>query len=147
MNTDTDLRNRVLHTDEQLRDIIELLLQEANQRRMWLLFLDDRGCLGEPIMPMADYPHDPLEIVHIDDLGEVAESHVLMHRIGMLRELTGNAQVVLAWERRGGRDVRDGERVWARAMAQQAAEQRVPLRAQFVLHSDGVRQLHPDDYL
>ena len=147
MNTDTDPRSRVLHTDDQLRDMIELLLQKANQRQLWMLFIDPRGCLGEPIMPMAGYPEDPLATVRVEDLGEVAESHVLMHRIGAILEMTGNAAVVLAWERPGTSEVREVERAWVRAMAEQAADLGVPLRAQFLLHGDGVRQIHPDDYL
>ncbi|SJN40287.1 hypothetical protein FM104_10910 [Microbacterium esteraromaticum] len=147
MNTESDLHNRVLHTDDQLRDMLELLLQKANQRQMWLLFMDEHGRLGEPIMPMADYPADPRAIVPIEDLRDVEEAYVLMHRIGMLIELTGNAQAVLAWERVGGSGVRDEERAWARAMVEHAVSIGVPLRTQFVVHDAGVRQLHADDYL
>ena len=147
MNHDTSLRDRILHTDDQLRDMIELLLREPNQRQFWLLFIDERGCLGDPLMPMAGYPQDPLETVRVDDLGEVSQSHLLMHRIGELRMMTGNAQVVLVWEQPGVEAVRDAERAWARAMAEQAAALDVPLRAQFTLYERGVRQLHPDDYL
>jgi len=147
MNQDTSLRDRILHTDDQLRDMIELLLREPNQRQFWLLFIDERGCLGDPLMPMAGYPHDPLETVRVDDLGEVSQSHLLMHRIGELRAMTGNAQVVLVWEQPGVDAVRDAERAWTRAMAEQAADLDVPLRAQFTLYERGVRQLHPDDYL
>ncbi len=147
MNTEESLRDRILHTDDQLRDLIELLLREPNQRQFWLLFIDERGCLGDPLMPMAGYPHDPLETVHVDDLGEVTQAHLLMHRIGELRAMTGNAQVVLVWEQPGVDAVRDAERAWARAMAEQATELDIPLRAQFTLYERGVRQLHPDDYL
>lgn len=147
MNTHTDPRTRVLHTDDQLRDMIDLLLQKANIRQMWLMFIDQNGCLGDPIMPMADYPRDPFEIVSADDLGEVAHAHLLMRRAEEIREAVGNAQIVFVWERRGGEKLRDDELTWARAMAEQAADQGVPLRAQFVLHSGGARQLHADDYL
>jgi len=147
MNDDTSLRDRILHTDDQLRDLIELLLQHPNQRQFWLLFIDERGCLGDPLMPMAGYPHDPLETVRVDDLGEVTHSRLLMHRIGMAREMTGNAQVVLVWERPGVETVQDADRSWARAMAAQATELDVPLRAQFTLYERGVRQLHADDYV
>ncbi|WP_307370889.1 hypothetical protein [Microbacterium sp. W4I4] len=147
MNDDTSLRDRILHTDDQLRDLIDLLLQHPNQRQFWLLFIDERGCLGDPLMPMAGYPNDPLETVRVDDLGEVTHSRLLMHRIGMAREMTGNAQVVLVWEQPGVETVQDADRSWARAMAAQAAELDVPLRAQFTLYERGVRQLHADDYV
>ncbi|MDT0158148.1 hypothetical protein Q9R19_10980 [Microbacterium sp. ARD32] len=147
MNTEESLRDRVLHTDDQLRDLIQLLLQRANQRQLWLLFIDERGCLGDPLMPMADYPSDPLATVRVDDLGEVTESHLLIHRMGSLLKMTGNTGIVLVWEHPGRDAVRKADRAWARAMAEQAADLGIPLRAQFTLYGRGVRQLHPDDYL
>lgn len=148
MNPET-LRDHVLTDDDDLRDAVELLLQRANQRQFWLLFIDGRGRLGEPVMPMADYPQDPLEVVPIEDLGDVAQAHVLAHRIGMLRELTGNAAVVLVWERvadaRVGGDA-DEVRIWARSMRRETSSLGIPLRAQFLLHTGGVRQLHADDW-
>lgn len=145
--TNTDLKNRVLDHDDDLRDALEVLLQEAIRRQMWLLFIDDRGCLGPPLMPMADYPGDPDEIVDVDDLGEVAQSVLLMSRIGMLLESTGHARIVLAWEHPGPDAIGAEERAWARAMASAAAELGIALRAQFIVHDEGVRQLHLDDYL
>ena len=140
-------KDRPLRGDNDLRDVIELLLQRANQRQMWLLFIDDRGCLGEPVMPMADYPDDPDELTHVDDLGMVSHAHVLMHRAALFCEVTGNAALIVVWERPGSRSLRPEDRLWARAMHRQAATLGAPLRAQFVLHDHGVRQLHPDDYL
>ena len=141
------LRDHVLEDDDDLRDALEVLLQRANQRQFWLLFIDGRGRIGEPLMPMADYPEDPLEAVTTDDLGEVTHAHLLSQRIGMLRELTGNAAVVLVWERLGSEVVDDDIRAWARAMKREAARLGTPLRAQFLLHTHGVRQLHADDWL
>lgn len=149
MNPDT-LRDHVLESDDDLRNVLELLLQRANQRQLWLLFVDGRGRIGDPLMPMADYPEDPLEVVTTEDLGDVTQAHLLSQRIGMLRELTGNAAVVLVWERVGGEVVAgddDGVRQWARAMRRQASSLGIPLRAQFLLHERGVRQLHADDWV
>ncbi|WP_417555108.1 hypothetical protein [Microbacterium sp.] len=78
MNNEESLRDRILHTDDQLRDMIHLVLQRATQRQVWLLFIDERGCLADPLLPMAGYPEDPLDTVRIEDLGEVAHSHLLM---------------------------------------------------------------------
>ncbi|GAA4480710.1 hypothetical protein [Microbacterium panaciterrae] len=141
------LRDHVLDGDDDLRDALELLLQRANQRQLWLLFIDGRGRIGEPLMPMADYPEDPHEVVTTEDLGEVSHSQLLSQRIGMLRTLTDNAAVVLVWERVGGEAVDDDVRIWARAMKRQAGLLEIPLRGQFLLHTHGVRQLHADDWL
>lgn len=146
-DTSNALKSRVLDRDDDLRDVLEVLLQRANRRQMWLMFMDPRGCLGDPLMPIADYPEDPDDVVEIDDLGSVTEAHVLMHRAETLRELTGNTSLVLAWERSGTSAVFPADRAWAQAMASAAQKLDVPLRAQFIVHSRGVRQLHPDDYL
>lgn len=140
-------KDRPLRNDDELRELIELLLQRANQRQLWLMFIDDRGCLGEPIMPMADYPDDPEQLTHVDDLGTVSHAQVLMHRAGLFCEVTENVALILVWERPGSRSVRTEDRLWARAMHRQAAALGAPLRAQFLLHDHGVRQLRPDDYL
>ncbi|KJL26672.1 hypothetical protein RL72_00891 [Microbacterium azadirachtae] len=147
MNPET-LRDHALTEDDDLRDAVELLLHRAGQRRLWLLFLDGRGRLGDPLMPMADYPSDPLDPVSIEDVDDVTQAQVLAHRIEMLRELTGNAAVVLVWERVGDETVGgegDEVRLWARAMRRQASSLGLPLRAQLLLHEDGARLLRAVD--
>ncbi|MFK4762844.1 hypothetical protein ACI3KS_18100 [Microbacterium sp. ZW T5_45] len=139
------LKDRPLKTTEELRTLIETLLDRASGRRLWLLFIDDRGCLGDPLIPMDDYPPDPTERTRTDDLGEIDHGSLLMHRIGMLREVTGNEAVVLVWERLGSSAVGADDRLWARAMLDAATELDVPLRAQFVLHGTGVRELQLSD--
>lgn len=146
-DTSNALRDRVLDRDDDLRDVLQLLLQTASRRQMWIMFIDGRGCLGSPLIPIDDYPDDPNDVVEVDDLGAVTEAHVFMHRAGVLCEMSGNAQVVLAWERVGGSAVSTQDQGWARAMADAAGALGIPLRAQFIVHVRGVRQLHPDDYL
>lgn len=146
-DTRNTLKDRVLDRDDDLRDILQLLLQSASRRQMWMMFMDERGCLGEPLIPIDDYPDDPNHVVEVDDLGAVTEARVFMHRAGTLCEMTGNASVVLGWERIGGSAVSQEDRSWARAMAAAAGALGIPLRAQFIVHARGVRQLHPDEYL
>lgn len=146
-DTRSPLRDRVLDRDDDLRDVLQLLLQTANRRQMWIMFMDERGCLGAPLIPIDDYPDDPNDVVEVDDLGVATEARIFMHRAGVLCEMSGNAQVVLAWERMGGSAVSTEDQSWARAMADAAGVLGVPLRAQFIVHVRGVRHLHPDDYL
>jgi hypothetical protein len=146
-DTSTTLKDLILDRDDDLRDLLHVLLRRANLRQMWLLFIDEHGRLGDPLMPMDDYPEDPHEDVEVDDLGRVDQAHLLMHRSGMLLEATGNASVVLVWERVGPSTLDDDDRAWAGAMADAAASLGVPLRAQFLLHNRGIRQLHADDWI
>ncbi|QDZ13589.1 hypothetical protein [Humibacter ginsenosidimutans] len=143
----TDLRERTCERDDDLRDVLRFLLKRANMRQMWLIFLDDENRIGDPLMPMDGYPDDPEELVTTDDLGELTHGRLLMHRAGMLRELTGNAAIVLVWERTGRDAVDEETRHWAGAMAEAAHDLGVPLRAQFLLHDSGIRQLQVDDYV
>src|SRR5690606_40911527 len=59
---------------------LEVLLERANIRQMWLVFIDQSGCLGGPLMPMNDYPVDPAEFVEADDLGVVTHAPLLIDR-------------------------------------------------------------------
>lgn len=148
MTTETSsLRERVLTNDSDLQHALRMLLDQAIRRQMWLMFIDEQGRLGDPIMPMADYPHDPHERAQIEDLGDVTTSYALMERARTIMEMTGNVSIVLVWERVGGPDVTPADRAWASAMAENARALQVPIRSQLILHDDGVRALYPDDYV
>ena len=124
------LRERVLECDDDLA-----------------VFLDDRQRLGDPIMPMDDYPENPDGIVSTDDLGDLPHAGLLVHRAEMIRGVSNNAAIVFVWERLGPRSIDKETAAWARSMAQAARELGAPLRAQFLLHDGGIRQLYPDDYI
>ena len=54
-----DLREATFATDDELREGLRMLLQRANLRQMWLIFLDDGQRIGDPLMPMDDTPTTP----------------------------------------------------------------------------------------
>ncbi|MFT3797078.1 hypothetical protein [Microbacterium sp.] len=137
--------DRVLATDDDLADLLSRLLGSAHLRQCWLIMLgpDDRST--GPLMPMSDYPRDPDELARSGDLGTLPVARLLTHRFGQFAELCGATQIVLVWERRGSRTFRDEDRRWAGAISRHCRELGVPLRAQFVLHSRGLRVIAPDD--
>lgn len=139
-------RDRVLATDADLQEVIELLLQTANQRQVWLFMLDEQQRLAGPLMPMDGYPETPDELVGTDDLGLVSFPRVFVERAGVICEAVGGSAIVLVWERRGPEKFTADDRAWARALAHEAGEHGPRLRAQFVLHNTGLRQITPDDY-
>ena len=149
MNPRTEVppKERVLHADADLIDLLTMLLRNASRRQMWLLFIDEKGRLGDPLIPMDDYPEGPDELTTVDDLGEVTNAHLYMHRMRLFLEAIGHCAIVLVWERVGGRQPTAADRQWAAAMAHQARVFGVPVRAQFVLHDKGLRQLYADDYV
>ncbi|QIM18256.1 hypothetical protein G7066_05585 [Leucobacter coleopterorum] len=139
-------RKRVLTTDEELHQTLEFLLQGANQRQVWLIMLGEDKCVAGPLMPMADYPIDPGELIEADDLGSVTFSRALLVRSSTICGMAGGRELVFVWERPGSRDLTPSDIAWARAVEQDVAVGGAPLvRAQFVLHDRGLRQLRPDD--
>ncbi|WP_024355303.1 hypothetical protein [Leucobacter chironomi] len=139
-------RHRVFATDAELHELVELLLARASRRQLWLFAFDDRQRQLGPLMPMEDLPESPDELVETEDLGLVSIPHVLADRAAMVCEVLDAASIALVWERRGSERFDAQDRAWARALAHETAQQGLRLRAQFVLHDEGVRQLTPDDY-
>lgn len=139
------LRDSAL-TDPRLQELLELMLSGAIRRQVWLMFLDEDDRLSELVLPMADYPDDPDEPEIAEDLGPATAAGLLATRIPAIAEMIGCTQTVLVWEREGGEEFTEAERRWARAMADALRGGDVRLRAQFLLHDDGIRVLAPDDY-
>lgn len=132
--------------DAQLLGILNDLLEGATRRQLWLLFLEERDRLSDLVMPMADYPEDPRGTSVTADLGAVTNAHLLMQRMRMILEATGYLSIVLVWERVGDATMTDADRQWAEEMAREAQELGVSVRAQLILHDEGVRQLGLDDH-
>lgn len=146
--------DRALVTDADLQDQLGLLLERATHRQLWLLLLDHERRLAEPLMPMDDHPASPHELCDVSDLGLVPFAQVLVHRARIVCGLVGAREFVFVWERCGSERFTADDCEWARAIAGEAGARGAlsddaavaPLRAQFVLHDTGIRQLTPDDY-
>lgn len=72
---------------------------------------------------------------------------MLALRLDEILDAVDATKVVLVWERLGAREFGREELCWAGSMADACRVAGVRLRAQFVLHDGGVRQLAPDDYV
>lgn len=138
---------RVLSTDRDLQEVLRLLLREANQRQFWLIFLDRAKRIVGPLMPMDDYPISPDSPSEIEGRVDDPMIDVLRDRIGEIVQLVGAASLVLVWERRGPAKFSNADLSWARAFSAATADGGPPIRAQFVLHSSGIRQIAVDDLI
>lgn len=148
--TTTDINPYVhepLRTDDQLRLVLEDLLETANLPQLWFIFLDDEARLTGPFMPGDGFPDDPLELVDTEDLGTVTAAQLLGARVCMITEVVGAASAVLVWERPGRDALSPETRAWVREMAHACRDADVSLRAQFLLHDRGLRMLVPDDFV
>jgi len=147
-NTEPDLHlERPLTTDDQLRLTLEDALEEAIMPQLWFIFLDDESRLTGPLMPGDGYPADPSDLVETDDLGIVSAAHLLSARLQLIADLVGAASVALVWERPGPDALPHDTRTWVRAMADASRDSGLRLRAQLLLHDDGLRMLVPDDFV
>ncbi|MEJ6488978.1 hypothetical protein PQI23_04495 [Leucobacter sp. USCH14] len=142
-------RYRRLDTDDVLADQLGRLFGHAELRQVWLLFLDQQLRLSDPIMPMDDHPLEPDEMFDTEDLGRVPFVRVMVERARMACDLVGAQEFMFMWERRGSAALDPADLRWARGLAEVSgagggvdagAGVRVPpLRAQLLLHDDGVR--------
>lgn len=135
--------NPALSTDAALHDYLDYLLDSAIQRQLWVIALDDDCRQVGPFMPGSDLPEDPDEPVVTDDLGLTTSAHVLSQRMPVFAEAAGGTQVVLVWERPGSARLSKAESRWARRMANGCRGLDVRLRAQFLLHDDGLSRIPP----
>lgn len=138
---------RVLATDHDLQEVLRLLLREANQRQFWLIFLDGTRRIVGPLMPMDDYPISPDGPSEVEGRADDPVIDVLWDRIGEIAKMVGAASLVLVWERRGPAKFSNADLSWARAFSAATAGGGPPIRAQFVLHSDGIRPIAVDDLI
>lgn len=141
-------RDRPLKTDGELHRALQFLLQAADQRQVWLVMLGEDNRLAGPLIPMSDHPIDPEELVDSDDLGRVSFAHALLARSSTICAMANGRELVYVWERPGSHELTGGDIAWARAAAREArGDGTAKIRAQFVLHDGGLRQLRPDDLI
>ncbi|GAA1763519.1 hypothetical protein [Agromyces humatus] len=129
-------------TDDDVLERVAVLLEGAIRRQLWTLYLDEHDVQLPLIIPTAGYPHRPDE-----PTPEGTAAELLANRIAEIVHTAGAAAVVIAWERPGSPESTSADRGWARAFADACRERGVAVRAQLIVHDDGVRWFAPDDYL
>lgn len=132
--------DRILSNDAELKDLLGLLFQGATCRQLWMVFIGEDGRVAGPLLPMSDHPRTPEELCDTLDLGTVPFAEVLIDRAASVCEMIGDVSVVFVRERPGPPGPSALDLRWARALAREADRAGVPIRAQFVLHSEGIRQ-------
>jgi hypothetical protein len=137
----------VVADDEMLQRRLERMLSPAIRQQLWITFLDDDDRETGVIMPCEDYPVWPDDPCPTSDIGVLPSATVLAHRFAHVMREYGFGSLVAVWERRGSDEVRPPERRWASMFAAAMRERGATVRAQFLLHDRGMRQLAPDDLL
>ncbi|MCZ4501178.1 MAG: hypothetical protein JWQ74_3735 [Marmoricola sp.] len=128
---------RPLVTDDDIEERVAAIVGRAQQREIWLLFLDGDGMQLPVLAPFGEPPIVP------DKSDLPAWSGV----IGEIVEATGARSVIAVIERYGSQFLTHPDRLWARLVANACGEAVVPLRAIVVSHRRGVCVIPPDDYV
>ncbi|WP_144759649.1 hypothetical protein [Curtobacterium sp. 9128] len=135
---DTDVLDRLerttVRTDDDVVDLVVALLERPLRRQCWVLFLAADAVPIRLVVPIADLPYQPDD--HVEDFAALVADVV---------QQVDAAEVVLAWERPGSRDVYPVDWEWVDAMACALDEHHVRLRGQVVLHDAGAALVELDD--
>ncbi len=130
-------------TDHDIEERVAGLLQRAIRRQWWTLYLDDDDLQRPVVMPMPGYPAHPHE--PCGDEGTAAE--VLANRLASVVAAIGAAKVIFVWERPGDDEFTAGDRAWAGALSAACRDAGVAVRAQLILHDNGVRWIAAEEYV
>ncbi|MGJ0204528.1 hypothetical protein [Leucobacter sp. gxy201] len=133
-----------LETDAELQRTLLQLLTGACRRQVWTFLLDESHRIVDPVMPFDELPDDPQELWDVEDLGTVPFIEVFRDRLAMIAELAGASRVVLVWERLGSERFSAEDLEWAGELAASWPSNGPQIRAQFLLHDTGLRQLVAD---
>jgi len=125
-----------LTTDALIEQRVDSLIGRAQNRQIWLLFLDQNHVQSPLVLPVSDVPVAPAP----DDLDNWC---------GLIRgttEAVDAGQVIVVIERYASERLTDADRGWALMMSDGCRVAGVTLRAVALSHRRGVRLLAADDY-
>jgi hypothetical protein len=125
-----------LTTDALIEQRVDSLIGRAQNRQIWLLFLDQNHVQSPLVLPISDVPVSPSP----DDLDNWCEL------IRGTTEAVDAADVVVVLERYASERLTDADKGWARLVRDGCRVAGVTLRAVALSHRRGVRLLAADDY-
>ncbi|UFS58512.1 hypothetical protein [Subtercola endophyticus] len=133
LTTTEDPLSEPLTTDRLLEKRVLSCMGPACRSQVWLLLLDSDERQLPVAIPCDDLRPEPTEL-EVDNLAAFAA--------GMLFD-RGGSQLVTVWERQGRGSPTPTDARWAAAFAEHCERRGIPLRAQLLCHSRGVRVLRP----
>jgi hypothetical protein len=125
-----------LRTDTMIEQRVCDLIGRANQRQLWLLFLDEDEVQLPLLIPIDGLPLRPT--------GEDTDSVVA--NVGHVMEVIGAAGLIVVWERYGPAHLSSNDTEWVRSFAKACGAIRLPLRAMLLSYRRGVRWIGVEDY-
>jgi hypothetical protein len=135
-SSDDDRRLTPLLTDSDIENRARELIGRANQRQLWLLFLDRDGVQLPLLIPIDGLPLEPTE----------QEAESIVERLRELMERIEAVAVILVLERYGSDTLTAQDATWFRALAENCSSRGVDLRGLLLSHRAGVRWIKRDEY-
>ena len=126
-----------LTTDALIEQRVESLIGKAQNRQIWLLFLDQNQVQSPLVLPVSDVPVAPAP----DDLDNWCEL------IRGTTQAVDAGDVIVVIERYAPDRLTDADRGWARMLSDGCRVAGVTLRAVVLSHRHGVRLLAAEDYV
>jgi hypothetical protein len=136
MMTFDEARAQPLTTDSEIEARVADLIGRANQRQVWLLFLDADDVQMQLLLPIDGMPLRP------DD--SIAGFATLV--ASAMCEIEASSVIVVI-ERYADAAITESDRLWARAISAAFSERSLRLRALLISHRRGVRWFAADDFL
>jgi len=132
----SDVKNLPLPTDSELLPHLQLMLEGAFRRQLWVMFLDQE-LKPVPLLMPTDLPveADPEDIAGVGDM---------LNCMGL--DVPGST-LVLTFERPGPAELTQRDRRWLRLIREAAFESGFPFRGPYLLLGSTVQQVPPDEYL
>ena len=131
-----DIRTIPLPTDRELIPHLQVMLEEALRRQVWIMFLDEQARPLPVLIPMdvaaEPHPRDAADLV-------AALSCVLLD--------FENATLVITLERPGPAETMDRDRRWLRSLREACVASGSAFRGPFLMLGNQIRQVPPDDYI
>jgi hypothetical protein len=124
-----------LSTDAAIQERVEQLIGRANQRQLWLLFLDEFDLQLPLLIPIDGLPIQPSD----DGTAE------LLDRVREVMGDVGASSIVVVIERYGAATLTPHDGDWARSIRRVCEASGLSLRAQLLSHRNGVRWISDDD--
>lgn len=129
-----DVRDESLTSDDQVLARAELLIERAERRQLWLMFLDAAERQLPLLMPM-DVPRRPDP--------DFPEPFSRMLR-DICEELDAESAVI-AFERCGSATLADADRQWLTLVHTACRDAEIHLRGPLLVHDGGVRWIAVED--
>lgn len=136
MMTFDEARDHPLSSDSEIEARVSDLIGRANQRQVWLLFLDADDVQLPLLLPVDGMPLFP------DDSTAGFASLVA----ASMSQIEASS-VIVVLERYADAAITESDRLWARAISEAFSDRSLRLRALLISHRRGVRWFAADDYL